>query len=108
MNFLNKSLPIKDVISPDLALRNSAEYLFKVIDRLSDDRITVDFTGVKSITRSFADEYLNRKKSSKKMIIEINVSDVVTQMFDVIEKKPSKFPVPKTNKQKALLLKLSV
>lgn len=96
MNFLSETISIKESISPDLALRNSAENFFKRVDRLEHNKIVVDFTDVKTITRSFADEYLNQKKSTKKEIIDVNVPENVAKMFAVVEKKPEKYVFPKS------------
>ncbi|MBN2260683.1 MAG: DUF4325 domain-containing protein [Clostridiales bacterium] len=108
MNFLSETISIKESISPDLALRNSAENFFKKINQLASDRIIIDFTSVTSITRSFADEYLNQKKKTKKTIIDANVPEIIVKMFKVVEKKPEKYVVPQSNQQKPLLLKISV
>lgn len=108
MNFLNETISIKKAISPDLALRNSAKKFFKRINRLAYDTIIVDFTRVTSITRSFADEYLNQKKKSKKTILDANIPETVLKMFKVVEKKPKKYVIPMAEQQKPLFLKMSV
>ncbi|MDG6223007.1 MAG: DUF4325 domain-containing protein [Candidatus Bathyarchaeota archaeon] len=107
MNFLSETISIKEAVSPDLALRNSAQNFFKRIERLENNKIVVDFTDVKTITRSFADEYLNHKKSSKKEIIDVNVPENVAKMFAVVKKKPEKFAVPKSKQKKDLFLKIT-
>ena|SRR3989338_4872014 len=76
---------IKELIAVDLALRSSAENLFNHLEELSEKQIIVDFTGVKSISRSFAHEYFIRKNQSKKTISEINVPENVKKMIRIVE-----------------------
>ena len=76
---------IKEHISVDLALRNSAAAFFEYLDTLPEQEIIINFVGVKSISRSFAHEYITRKNQSKKTIIETNISENVKKMFQVVE-----------------------
>lgn len=76
---------IKERVSVDLALRNSADDLFEYLESLPEKEIIIDFVGVKSISRSFAHEYFTKKNQSKKSIIEINVPENVKKMFRVVE-----------------------
>lgn len=72
---------IASAISQDLALRDIAGGFFNDLERRREDRIVVDFSGVKTISRSFAHEYQTRKKCSSKAVIEVNVPDNVGKMF---------------------------
>jgi hypothetical protein len=73
-------------LGPNLALRDTAISLFDLIEALSDHSITIDFSGVESISRSFADEYVKRKASSHKNIKERNVPQNVVKMLDIVTK----------------------
>lgn len=77
-------ISIKEQISKDLALRSSAEKLFADINQLSDNKIILDFSGVTSITRSFAHQYVQNKKKSNKEITENNLSLDIEKMFEIV------------------------
>ena len=81
---------IKERISVDLALRNSADIFFDYLESNPQKEIIVDFNGIKSISRSFAHEYITRKNQSKKSITETNVSENVKKMFYVVEQPAEK------------------
>ena len=74
---------LKEEIGPNLIVRLDAEKLFKRLKEYSTD-ITMDFSGIEFINRTFAQEYLNRKFSVDYEIEEINLPDVVKNMFNVI------------------------
>lgn len=76
---------VVEKISADLALRTVADDLVDWLESLPTDRITLDFTGVHSISRSFAHQYVSRKKTSTKQINEINLPDNIAKMFWVVE-----------------------
>lgn len=57
---------------------------FHVLAQLDDKQIVVDFSGVRSISRSFAHQYQIRKKASKKKVTEIHVPAHVAKMFAVV------------------------
>jgi len=84
MNTQADSIDISKAISADLALRSLADDFFSKIERSKTDVIIVDFKGVNSITRSFAHEYITRKKTIDKRIIEENVPMHVEKMFNVV------------------------
>jgi len=71
-------------LSPDLALRDIASSFMDRVDSLRTPEVTIDFTGVESITRSFTHEYLSRKARSGVKVRETNVPDNVQRMFKVI------------------------
>jgi 6-pyruvoyl-tetrahydropterin synthase len=85
-----KTLDIAEHVSPDLAFRHSADSLFEYINSLEESTIVIDFSRVKSITRSFAHQYLANKKNSKKHIVEENMSRDVKRMFELVERQKSK------------------
>lgn len=76
---------IKDMISIDLALRDTADSFFDELERMKID-VEVDFLDVRSISRSFAHQYTIRKKRSARRITELNMSQNVMKMFDIVNK----------------------
>jgi len=77
----SKTFVISKMLSKDLALRESAARLFNRIDAVKETQVIVDFSGIKSITRSFAHEYCRRKKESAKTISETHVPIDVKRMM---------------------------
>ena len=75
---------ITEKISADLALRNVADDFFDLIESLPSNNLTVDFVGVRSISRSFAHQYTARKKITSKLINEINMPDNVVKMLEIV------------------------
>ncbi len=92
-------ISIKDQISKDLALRSSAEKLFAYINQLSDTKITLDFSGVTSISRSFAHEYVQNRRTSNKEILEINLSSDIKKMFELVVNNPQKMKLIDEDKE---------
>ncbi|MFA4946599.1 MAG: DUF4325 domain-containing protein [Candidatus Micrarchaeia archaeon] len=86
-----KEISITRVVSIDLALRNTANAFFNELERYKEKNITVNFKGVKSISRSFAHQYLENKKNSEKIISETNIPDNVEKMFQVVENPTRKY-----------------
>jgi len=72
---------VKTILFEDLIMRLSAADLFEVIERVPGDAVEVDFEGVKSCTRSFADEYYMRKLRSAKAVREVNMPTCVHQLL---------------------------
>jgi len=85
MALSNNQIRIKDLLSEDLAIRDTAKYLFKQINTIKTPKVIVDFKGIKSISRSFAQEYLQNKEIVSKSISEKNVPETVKKMFCAIE-----------------------
>ena len=48
------------------------------------EKIYIDFSEIKSISRSFAHEYSNRKKKTTKLITEINMLENIEKMFRIV------------------------
>ena len=61
------------VVGPDLATRNVCDNLFKLLEQSPKERITMNFSDVSSISRSFAHEYITKRKLTTKIISETNV-----------------------------------
>jgi len=95
---------IKDVISLDLSFRDSAERFFRYLDSLPNRRIIIDFSGVKSISRSFAHEYHIRKMESELEIVEKNVPRKIEKMFSIVKKPITKTPIFDIDSVKAICL----
>jgi hypothetical protein len=79
-----KTFAISEILSPDLALRDSAARLFNKLYSTKDAQVVVDFSGVRSITRSFAHEYCKRKTESAMHISEIHVPANVRKMIAAV------------------------
>ena len=78
------------MISSDLFLRDSADRLFDYVEKLKEKEISLNFKDTEFMNRSFAHQYLMRKKTSKKNVKEANVPLTVKQMLDFVARKPSK------------------
>jgi hypothetical protein len=76
---------IGEVVSRDLAFREEARRFFDFLENRPKEGVVVDFEGVRTISRSFAHEYILRKKSSSKNIREINMPPNIAKMFDVVQ-----------------------
>lgn len=100
----SEKIRIREQISVDLALRDSASALFNRFELLSTKEVIIDFKGVKSISRSFAHEYITKKKNSSKNILEINIPENVRKMFDVVKHPKEKTLVFDLKKVKAATL----
>ena len=74
---------LSKLVSQDLALRDSADLLFKYLASKREQTITIDFSDIKSMTRSFAHQYLIDKRKFRKAIIETNIPAAIKQMFAV-------------------------
>lgn len=81
MSPMKYEVKIISVVSQDLALRDTASGFVDQLERRPELDVIVDFSGVRSISRSFAHEYQVRKERSTKAITEINVPINVRKMF---------------------------
>ena len=79
-----KTICLANAIYEDLALRDSAIRLFEGIEDSPETEIVIDFSGVRSMSRSFADEYFTQRSRSAKTIQETNVPANVRQMLEVV------------------------
>lgn len=80
---------IKDKLSVDLALRDAADLFFDDLEKMKID-IEVDFSDIRSISRSFAHQYLVRKKQNSRRVTEVNMPENVIKMFDIVSKSRQK------------------
>ena len=79
-------IKIKDEINDALDFNQSATDFINKINQINNDDFVIDFSGVFYISRSFAQAYYASKKRSPKNITEINMSDDVRPMMNMIEK----------------------
>jgi hypothetical protein len=97
-------LKVSQVVGPDLATRNGCDNLFKQIQQIQDVKVTLDFSGISSISRSFAHEYFVKKNMSIKTVSETHVPLSVKQMLEFVKKKPSKKKPVESNKLKSVTI----
>ena len=83
---MEKIIHISQELYPNLGLNTVAKELFSNINNSNVEKVTIDFTGVKFMSRSFTQEYLFQKLLTDKKIIEINVSLDIQKMFEVVSK----------------------
>ena len=87
MIILNETkLSMRERISSNLALRHSADALFDYINSLNESRIIINFSGIESITRSFAHQYAANKIKTNKQIIECDIPLKIKPMFELVER----------------------
>jgi len=85
MTISRKIIPLSKVLK-NLSLRYNANLLFDSIDKSKEQEIVIDFKNIQFMSRSFAQQYLMRKKQSTKKIVAKNVPEVVAKMFMVVKK----------------------
>jgi hypothetical protein len=76
---------VTDELTRDLALRANADQFFDRIEQSSANCVTLDFTGVHSISRSFAHQYALRKQRTDKVIRETHLESDVEKMIRLVE-----------------------
>jgi hypothetical protein len=90
MNTPHKTIVLAAAIYEDLALRDSASRLFDQIEEAPETHFSLDFAGVRSMSRSFADEYIARRAKSKKTITECNIPGSVALMMEAVSRRSKK------------------
>ncbi len=80
----SKTIKVASMLTPNLALRETAAKLVSYVEGLPNPEIVLDFSEVKTMTRSFAHEYCSMKKHARKRLIEANVPPEVSKMFAVV------------------------
>jgi len=73
-----------EILSPNLALRSNACELFRSFERYSGKEIIIDFSEIRTMTRSFAHEYYQRKNRSSRTIVERNLPENIRKMLLVV------------------------
>ena len=79
-------IKISEKIHPNLGMNQAAEELFEEINQNNENEIIIDFSDVVFMSRSFTQEYLFQKLTSNKKIVELNVSENIQKMFNVVSK----------------------
>ena len=82
-------IKLKEEIHTNLGMRSSAKKLFKNLNQ-NNSKIAMDFEGVKFMSQSFAQEYISQKLDCDVEIIEINMNELVENMFSIIYKRLEK------------------
>ncbi len=100
----NERIKVTSVLSEDLMMRISAEDLIGMVERQPGAEVVLDFDGVKSCTRSFADEYYVRRAASSKTIREVNLPTCVYQLLMVVANPRKKDQVIDIEKLKVTVL----
>ena len=78
-------IKVNDEINNALDFNKSATELMGKLNQSDKTEFTIDFEGVFYISRSFAQVYYASKNRSSKKITEINLSDDVKPMMEMIE-----------------------
>ena len=84
---MSETVVIKDKINSSLEMNSAAVEFLDDVDKINDDDIIVDFSGIVFVSRSFAQSYFTKKNKLNKNIIEINISEDVKPLMDMIGKK---------------------
>jgi translation initiation factor IF-3 len=80
------SIKIKDQVDKNLSLRVYADDFFEFIESLDQKEIVIDFDGIISTSRSFAQEFLNLMKNTSKDISLINQSEDIKAVFKAAQR----------------------
>ncbi len=78
---MKMSISLAHEFGDNIFTRSTISNFFKKLNSLKNKEITLDFKGIKFISRSCADEYLKQKKESPKKIIEVSMSEDICNMF---------------------------
>lgn len=82
------------MVMSNLALSITAKKIFGSKEFQSGEPVVLDFSGIESMSRTFAHEYLQCKKRKTCDISEINVPEHAQKMFDIVNNStPRKEPI---------------
>lgn len=90
MTIFKTRILVKDIASENLVFRDTVQDLFAIVKKSKKKQVILDFSAVKSISRSFAHEYVNQMKQHQIRIKEVNISRDVKKMFDSVKKAQKK------------------
>lgn len=82
-----KKIILSKEIGTNVVTRNILDRFFSKLERYKSKEIVVDFSDIVFISRSSADEFIKLKNSTRKKIKEINQSENIKQMFEVVTNK---------------------
>jgi len=74
----------------NLALRNNVDILFDSIEKSKENKVLLDFKDIQFMSRSFAQQYILRKKTCKKEVEERNIEENVANMFKIVKNQKMK------------------
>lgn len=80
-------IKLRDEINTSLDFNKSATDLIDRINHLDENNFILDFEGIIFVSMSFAQAYYASKKRSPKNITEINLSDDVKPLMEMVENK---------------------
>lgn len=80
------SIKIKDQVDKNLSLRVYADDFFEFIESLDQKEIVIDFDGIISTSRAFAQEFLSLIKNTSKDISLINQSEDIKAVFKAAQR----------------------
>ena len=80
-------IKLRDEINTSLDFNKSATDLIDRINHLDESNFILDFEGIIFVSMSFAQAYYASKKRSPKNITEINLSDDVKPLMEMVENK---------------------
>ena len=64
---------VVDLISPNFMFRSDADLLLDTVTKDNPESVDIDFSGIESITGTFAHQYLKRRNSSPVKIVETDM-----------------------------------
>ncbi len=73
-------------------MRSNADILMDAVHKNNHKLISIDFQEIQTISRSFAQQYIERKNNSSKQLSEKNVNKNVKKMFEVALNKRNNKP----------------
>jgi hypothetical protein len=88
------TVSIAHEIAPNLMLRAIADRFFDKLEQIPAANITLDFTGVESVSRSFAHQYVLRRNKTRKHIEEVNIDTNISRMLKLVEQQIATGAVP--------------
>jgi hypothetical protein len=80
-----KKILLSERFGDNIFTRNTISAFFDEVNKMKEAEIEFDFSNVKFISRSCADEYLKRKQNSKKKLIEVNMPKEICLMFNAVK-----------------------
>lgn len=84
---MSETVVIKDKLNSSLEMNSAAVEFLEDVDKIKDNDILIDFTGIVFVSRSFAQSYFTKKNKLNKNITEINISKEVKPLMEMIQKK---------------------
>jgi len=78
-----RSINVGEKIAKFPALRESADSIFKDIEKVNYDMLRLDFSDVEFVSASFAHQLISNMRNSKKTIKLVGVNKDVKRMFKI-------------------------